>query len=165
MRPLRERARRERLKTNMKLSSYICCVLLAIILVPTGVARSDTADDIFVKALAGQRITGDPSQLIPEGHTVCDDVAGSYLASSAPGWTFPALGPVMADLHLWLFQARSFINAAESAYCPQFHGLERRRVLTAWLIELHAAAAAKAREARMEVTPAIWREPEHVVKF
>ena len=157
MRPLRERARRERLKTNMKLSAYICWVLLAIILVPTGVARSDTADDIFVKALAGQRLTGDPSQPIAEGHSVCDDVAGSYLAGNAPDWTFPALGPVMADLHLWLFQARFFINAAESAYCPQFHGLERRRVLTAWLTELRAAAAAKAL-ARMEVIPAIWWE-------
>lgn len=122
------RARRERLEFNVKMSARICKVLLAIALMPAGVAGADTSDDSFLKALADQGIIGDPNQLITEGHTVCDDVSGSHLATNAPRWTnFPALGPVMGDLHLSLFQARFFINAAESAYCPQFVGLERRR--------------------------------------
>lgn len=91
---------------------------------PSGAAGADTADDNFVKGLADQGITGDSQDLIGECHTVCDDVADPHLATSLPRWTnFPALGPVMGDLHLSLFQARFFVNAAESAYCPQFLGL------------------------------------------
>ncbi len=67
------------------------------------VARADTADDSFVKVLADQGDTGDPSQFVAEGHTVCDDVSNSHLATNAPGWTnWPALGPVLGDLHLSL---------------------------------------------------------------
>ena len=108
----------------MKWSVLICWVLLATVFVPAGVVRADTSDDSFVQALADQGVTGDPSQLITEGHTVCDDVSGSHLATSLPKWTdVPALGPVMGDLHLSLFQAKFFISAAESAYCPEFLGL------------------------------------------
>jgi hypothetical protein len=108
----------------MKMPALIGWLLLVIIAAPTGVARADPTDDKFVAGLADQGITGDPNQLIAEGHTVCDDVEGSHLATNAPGWTnVPALGPVMGDLHLSLFQARFIINAAESAYCPQFLGL------------------------------------------
>jgi hypothetical protein len=103
------------------LSSFVA---LAISVAPPAVARADTADDRFVGVLADQGITGDPNQLVAEAHTVCDDVAGSHLATSAPGLTnVPALGPVLGDLHLGLFQAKFFINASESAYCPQFLGL------------------------------------------
>jgi hypothetical protein len=112
----------------VKLSARIGLILLAITLVPANAARADTADDNFVKNLADQGITGDPNQLIAEGHTVCDDVSNSHLATNAPRWTnWPALGPVMGDLHLSLFQARFFINAAESAYCAQFLGLSSPR--------------------------------------
>ena len=115
------------LANNMKWLAPICWILLAITLVSPNVARADTADDRFVKVLADQGITGDPSQFVAEGHTVCDDVSNSHLATNAPGWTnWPALGPVLGDLHLSLFQADFFINAAESEYCPQFVGLEHR---------------------------------------
>jgi hypothetical protein len=101
----------------MKMSALISWLLLVIIAAPTGVARADPTDDNFVAGLADQGITGDPNQLVAEGHTVCDDVAGSRLATSAPGFmNVPALGPVMGDLHLSLFQAKFFISAAESAY-------------------------------------------------
>jgi Protein of unknown function (DUF732) len=112
---------------NMKMLALISCLLLVIIAAPTGVAGADPTDDNFVAGLADQGITGDPNQLIAEGHTVCDDVAGSHLATNAPGFVnAPALGPVMGDLHLSLFQAKFFINAAEAAYCPQFVGLGHR---------------------------------------
>jgi Protein of unknown function (DUF732) len=109
---------------SVKLFAFISVAALTITVAPTGVAHADAADDRFVANLADQGITGDPNQLVAEAHTVCDDVAGSHLATSAPGLTnVPALGPVLGDLHLGLFQAKFFINASESAYCPQFLGL------------------------------------------
>ena len=36
------------------------------------VAAADAQDDQFLAALAAQGITGDPAQLIAEGHTACD---------------------------------------------------------------------------------------------
>jgi Protein of unknown function (DUF732) len=111
----------------MKWLAPICWILLAITLVSPNVARADTADDRFVKVLADQGITGDPSQFVAEGHTVCDDVSKLHLATNAPGWTnWPALGPVLGDLHLSLFPGRFLHQCAESAYCPQFVGLEHR---------------------------------------
>ncbi len=108
----------------MKLTAFVCCALLAALLVPTGLARADSNDDAFVKALADQGITGDPDQLVAEGHTACDNISNAHLATSLPRWTrTPAFGPVMGDLHLSVFQAGFFISAAESAYCPQFLGL------------------------------------------
>ncbi|SOX55250.1 DUF732 domain-containing protein [Mycobacterium ahvazicum] len=109
----------------MKLTALISCVL-AVLLIPTGVARADSNDDNFVKVLADQGITGDPNQLVTEGHTACDDISNAHLATSLPRWTrTPAFGPVMGDLGLSVFQAGFFISAAESAYCPQFLGVGR----------------------------------------
>ncbi len=35
-------------------------------------AAADAQDDQFLASLAAQGITGDPAQLIAEGHTACD---------------------------------------------------------------------------------------------
>jgi hypothetical protein len=110
----------------MKLTALMCCAVLATLFLPAGVAHADSNDDTFVKNLADQGITGDPGQLVAEGHTACDDISNAHLATSLPRWTrTPAFGPVMGDLGLSIFQAGFFISAAESAYCPQFLGVGR----------------------------------------
>jgi hypothetical protein len=75
-------------------SAYVCrmAVVGVVLLVAAPVAHADSQDDRYSAALAGQGITGQPDQLIADGHAACDNygtpgLAGQMTALEGRGLT------------------------------------------------------------------------------
>jgi hypothetical protein len=101
----------------MRMLSYSLIVSFAVAAVAAPIARADAADDTFLSAVASQGIVRARGQLVATGHIVCD--ALSQEASTGPGLIPPQL-QVMSAIHVMPDQAVFVVNAATSAYCPQY---------------------------------------------
>ena len=97
----------------------ILCASLTIAVAPAALAHADATDDDYVNALAAQGVTGEPSQLIATGHTVCSSATQPGLALPGSLTKFLPMGYVMSSLRLPAKQAQVVVNAAITAYCPQ----------------------------------------------
>jgi hypothetical protein len=84
--------------------------LLAIGLVPTAVAHADTQDDKYLAALAAQGITGDPGQLIADGHAACDNYGNPGLVAQMSGLEARGMSNI---------QASNVLIDGVRAYCPE----------------------------------------------
>jgi hypothetical protein len=98
------------------------CVVVTITLAPTAVANADATDDDFVNTLAAQGITGEPSQLVAAGHTVCTSASGLGTTLPAGLTRMLPMGYVMSSLRLPANRAAFVVNTAISTYCPQLLG-------------------------------------------
>ena len=96
---LRRNKIRERSRRDKGLIRRTVCLCLAgwpwsvsCCLVGAPVAHADSQDDRYLAALAGQGITGQPDQLIADGHAACDNygtpgLAGQMTALEGRGLT------------------------------------------------------------------------------
>jgi Protein of unknown function (DUF732) len=96
----------------MRVLSYALVVSFAVAAMAAPIARADAADDTFLSAVAGQGVVRERGDLIATGHIVCD-------ALTQPGLVPPQL-QVMSAIHVMPDQAAFVVNAATSAYCPQY---------------------------------------------
>ena len=83
--------------------------VLTIGLEPTAVAHADTQDDQYLAALSAQGITGDPGQLIADGHAACDNYGTPALVAQMTGLMAQGYSNV---------QASTLFLAGIKAYCP-----------------------------------------------
>src|SRR6204780_4339617 len=96
---------------------YVCAlgVLLAIMLVPAGVARADQTDADFANYLASHGIQlGTPAQAVTMARTMCSDLEGGYTQKDE-GDQRTGSDKLPPD------QAAIFIGAATADYCPAKH--------------------------------------------
>jgi hypothetical protein len=82
-------------------------ITMAFALAP--VAAADSQDDQFLASLAAQGITGEPAQLIAEGHTACDHFG-------TPQQTRDAI--FLMGQGLSHHQAGTLISAGLLFFCP-----------------------------------------------
>jgi hypothetical protein len=87
----------------------VSAVVLAVGLMPA-VAHADSQDDKYLAALASQGITGDPGQLIADGHQACDAYGGPGVIGLMSGLMAGGLSNV---------QASNVMLTGIKAYCPE----------------------------------------------
>jgi|SRR5271163_2135995 len=98
-----------------KIYAYTLGVLLAIMLAPAGVARTDTTDEDFTSYLASHGINlGSPSQTVNMAHTMCKDLESGYKQKDEVD-QLTGVGKLSEE------QAELFIGAATADYCPDKH--------------------------------------------
>ena len=90
------------------LKAAVACFVVAVGLAP--VAHADSQDDKYLAALAGQGITGEPAQLIADGHAACDNYGGPGLV----GQMFGLEGRGLSNV-----QASNLMVTGIRAYCPE----------------------------------------------
>ena len=73
------------------------------------VASADTTDDHYLAMLQSNGVTGDPAQLISDGHAACDNYGGPGLVAQTLGLEARGLSSV---------QASNVILDGMRAYCP-----------------------------------------------
>lgn len=84
----------------------------ATIIAPTAV-HADTTDDLYLKVLRDEGITGSDATLIRMGHAVCD--------LREAGWSEYRIAREIAERNddMTIGDGGFVVGAAESAYCPQ----------------------------------------------
>jgi hypothetical protein len=81
-----------------------------VLLVGAPVAHADSQDDRYLAALAGQGITGDPAQLIADGHAACDNYGSPCVVAQMLGLEARGLSNI---------QASDVFMDGVRAYCPE----------------------------------------------
>ena len=74
-----------------------------------GTAYADNPDQAFLNAVAAQGISGDPAQLIADGHAACDNYGTPGMATQM----MALMGRGMSNI-----QASNLQLAGIRAYCP-----------------------------------------------
>lgn len=98
-----------------KIYAYTLGVLLAIMLVPAGVARADQTDADFANYLASHGIhLGTQAQAVSMARTMCSDLEGGYTQKDE-------VDQLTGSDKLTPDQAAIFIGAATADYCPAKH--------------------------------------------
>ena len=73
-------------------------------------AHADNQDDRYLAALSAQGITGDPAQLIADGHAACDNYGGPGLVAQMLGLEARGMSNI---------QASNLLMDGVRAYCPE----------------------------------------------
>src|SRR5687768_14203701 len=94
----------------MRMLITVACVLAASVLLGSGIAQADSADEQYLAALSAQGITGDPGQLIAEGRAACNNYGGPALV----GQMTALMGRGMTSV-----QASNLVLVGMRAYCPE----------------------------------------------
>ena len=98
-----------------KISAWTFGLLLAAVLVPSGVARADSDDADFVQYLESHGIhLGSPSQTVNMARTMCQDLEAGYSQKDE-------VDQLTGTHKLTQAQAETFIGAATADYCPGKH--------------------------------------------
>ncbi len=89
--------------------------LLAVVLVPAGVARADSTDTDFADYLESHGINlGTPSHVATLARTMCSDLEAGYTQKDE-------VDLLMDSKKLTEQQANAFVGAATADYCPGKH--------------------------------------------
>lgn len=96
-----------------KICTYAFGALLAVMLVPAGVARADDGD--FTSYLSSHGISlGSPGQEVNMARTMCQDLDAGYSQKDE-------VDQLTGSHKLTQQQAEMFIGAATAEYCPGKH--------------------------------------------
>jgi hypothetical protein len=89
--------------------------LLAVMLVPTGVARADQTDQDFTNFLNSHGVSlGTPAFSVQAAHAMCHDLDAGYTERDE-------VDQITGAHRLQPAQAQMFVAAATADYCPQHH--------------------------------------------
>ena len=88
------------------------------------VAHADSQDDRYLAALAGQGITGQPDQLIADGHAACDNYGTPGLAGQMTALEGRGLTNLQAS-NLLVTGMRAYCAEKESPRSAQLKALDR----------------------------------------
>ena len=98
-----------------KLSACAFGALLAVMLVPTGVARADQTDQDFNNFVQSHGANlGTPSFNVKAAHTLCNDLDAGFTERDE-------VSQITGAHRLNWDQAQTFVSAATADYCPQHH--------------------------------------------
>ena len=102
------------------LAAVLAGVLAIAVAAPAGATPTDTVDSDYTSGLLAQGITTPPAQLITAGHTICTTASG--MATRLPARLVRMLPLTYTETMLGLpaDQASTVVNAAFTAYCPQY---------------------------------------------
>ena len=118
------RRRRTRRAAGRGSTAPLAAVLAGILAIaaaaPAVAAPTDTVDSDYTSGLLAQGITTPPAQLITAGHTICTTASG--MAARLPARLVRMLPLTYTETMLGLpaDQAATVVNAAFTAYCPQY---------------------------------------------
>jgi hypothetical protein len=111
--PLGEKIMRRKMAT--KISVWTFGALLAVMLVPTGVARADQTDQDFTNFLSSHGVNlGTPAFTVKAARTMCHDLDAGYNERDE-------VDQITGAHRLNPGQAQMFVAAATADYCPQHH--------------------------------------------
>ncbi|MCV7091058.1 DUF732 domain-containing protein [Mycobacterium interjectum] len=89
--------------------------LLAVMLVPAGVARADQTDQDFTNFLSSHGVNlGTPAFSVKAAHAMCSDLDAGYTERDE-------VDQITGAHRLQPTQAQMFVAAATADYCPQHH--------------------------------------------
>jgi hypothetical protein len=98
-----------------KISACAFGALLAVMLVPAGVAGADQTDQDFTNFLQSHGINlGNASQTVNMAHVMCKDLDAGYTPKDE-------VDQLTGAHRLDEGQAQMFVGAATADYCPQHH--------------------------------------------
>ena len=98
-----------------KLSACAFGALLAVMLVPTGVARADQTDQDFNNFVQSHGANlGTPAFNVKAAHTMCKDLDAGFTERDE-------VSQITGAHRLNWDQAQTFVSAATADYCPQHH--------------------------------------------
>lgn len=90
-------------------------VLVAVLLVPAGVAHADQTDQDFTAFLQSHGINlGSPALTLKAAHTMCQDLDAGYTEKDE-------VDQLTGGHRMSPQQAQMFVGAATADYCPQHH--------------------------------------------
>jgi Protein of unknown function (DUF732) len=98
-----------------RISGWTFGALLALMLVPTGVARADQTDQDFTNFLQSHGVSlGSPAMTVKAAHVMCQDLDAGYSEKDE-------VDQLTGAHRLNQGQAQIFVGAATADYCPQHH--------------------------------------------
>lgn len=98
-----------------KISTAAFGAMLALILVPAGVARADQTDQDFTDFLSSHGVDlGSPAFSVKAAHAMCHDLDAGYTERDE-------VDQITGAHRLQPAQAQMFVAAATADYCPQHH--------------------------------------------
>ncbi|ORV85925.1 hypothetical protein AWC11_18650 [Mycobacterium interjectum] len=98
-----------------KISTAAFGAMLALMLVPAGVARADQTDQDFTDFLSSHGVDlGSPAFSVKAAHAMCHDLDAGYTERDE-------VDQITGAHRLQPAQAQMFVAAATADYCPQHH--------------------------------------------
>ncbi|SPM26637.1 hypothetical protein BN971_00524 [Mycobacterium terramassiliense] len=98
-----------------KISAGALGTILALMLVPAGVARADQTDQDFTNFLTSHGVNlGTPAFSVQAAHAMCHDLDAGYTERDE-------VDQITGAHRLMPGQAQMFVAAATADYCPQHH--------------------------------------------
>jgi opacity protein-like surface antigen len=105
----------EQREMTRKISACAFGALLAVLLVPAGVAQADQTDQDFNSFLQSHGINlGTAGQAVNMAHVMCQDLDAGYTEKDE-------VDQITGAHRLNQGQAQMFVGAATADYCPQHH--------------------------------------------
>lgn len=105
--------RETRRKANI--SAGVLGALLAVTLMPTGVAHADQTDQDFTTFLQAHGVDlGSPAMTVKAAHVMCQDLDAGFTEKDE-------IDQLTGAHRLNQGQAQMFVGAATADYCPQHH--------------------------------------------